>query len=39
LGLGVRADSWINWVFALMLGLTMLTVANRARSALAEVKE
>jgi CDP-diacylglycerol--glycerol-3-phosphate 3-phosphatidyltransferase len=39
LGLGVQADSWINWVFAVMLGLTMLTVANRARSALAEVKE
>lgn len=37
MGLGVQSGNWLNWVFGLVLALTVLTVFNRARQALKEV--
>jgi CDP-diacylglycerol--glycerol-3-phosphate 3-phosphatidyltransferase len=36
LGLGY-AGSWLNWLFAVVLALTVVTIINRARKALQEV--
>lgn len=38
LGLGVPPGSWLSWVFAAVLALTIWTVVNRARKALQEVR-
>lgn len=36
LGLGVAPGNWINWGLGAMLGLLVLTIANRVRGALKE---
>jgi CDP-diacylglycerol--glycerol-3-phosphate 3-phosphatidyltransferase len=36
LGLGIEAGSWCDWLLLIMLGLSVLTLFNRARNALAE---
>jgi CDP-diacylglycerol--glycerol-3-phosphate 3-phosphatidyltransferase len=36
LGLGVTPGNWINWGLGVMLALLVVTIVNRARSALKE---
>lgn len=36
LGAGAAPGAWLNWIFAAILALTLITVINRARNALAE---
>jgi len=39
LAAGIAPGSWLNWLFAAVLALTLLTIINRARHALTEVTQ
>jgi len=38
LGLGAPTGPWLKWLFATMAGLSALTIVNRARKGLAEIR-
>lgn len=38
LGLGIPSGQWLDWLFAVVLLLLLVTIANRMRLALAEVR-